>query len=55
MNRFLSKDFLSGLMFIAFGLVALYFGWHLAVGTSVRMGRATCPACCRTSCWAWAG
>ncbi|HYX02883.1 MAG TPA: tripartite tricarboxylate transporter TctB family protein [Reyranella sp.] len=43
MNRFLSKDFLSGLMFIAFGLVALYFGHHLAVGTSVRMGPGYVP------------
>ena len=43
LNRILSKDFLSGLMFIAFGLVALYFGWHLAVGTSVRMGPGYVP------------
>ena len=43
MNRFLSKDFLSGVMFIAFGLVALYFGQHLAVGTSVRMGPGYVP------------
>ena len=38
MNRFLSKDFLSGLLFIVFGLTALYFGRHLAMGTAVRMG-----------------
>ena len=38
MNRLLTKDFLSGLMFIAFGLGALYMGQHLAVGTPVRMG-----------------
>jgi hypothetical protein len=43
LNRFLSKDFLSGVMFIAFGLVALYFGQHLAVGTSVRMGPGYVP------------
>lgn len=43
MNRFLSKDFLSGVMFIAFGLTALYFGSHLAVGTSVRMGPGYVP------------
>lgn len=43
MNRFLSKDFLSGLMFIAFGLVALYFGQKLAVGTPVRMGPGYVP------------
>jgi hypothetical protein len=43
LNRFLSKDFLSGLMFIVFGLVALYFGHHLAVGTSVRMGPGYVP------------
>ena len=43
MNRFLSKDFLSGVMFIAFGLVALYFGRNLAMGTSVRMGPGYVP------------
>jgi hypothetical protein len=43
LNRFLSKDFLSGLMFIAFGLIALYFGQHLAVGTPVRMGPGYVP------------
>jgi hypothetical protein len=43
LSRFLSKDFLSGLMFIAFGLVALYFGQHLAVGTTVRMGPGYVP------------
>ena len=43
MNRFLSKDFLSGLMFIVFGLTALYFGHHLAVGTTVRMGPGYVP------------
>ncbi|MDP2330031.1 MAG: tripartite tricarboxylate transporter TctB family protein [Reyranella sp.] len=43
MNRFLSKDFVSGLMFIAFGLVALYFGQNLALGTTVRMGPGYVP------------
>ena len=43
MNRFLSKDFLSGVMFIAFGLTALYFGRNLAVGTTVRMGPGYVP------------
>lgn len=43
MNRLLSKDFLSGLMFIIFGLTALYFGHHLAVGTPVRMGPGYVP------------
>lgn len=43
MNRFLSKDFLSGLMFIGFGLVALYFGQKLAIGTTVRMGPGYVP------------
>ena len=43
MERFLTKDFLSGLMFIAFGLGALYFGQHLAIGTSVRMGPGYVP------------
>jgi hypothetical protein len=43
LNRILSKDFLSGLMFIAFGLVALYFGQKLALGTPVRMGPGYVP------------
>jgi hypothetical protein len=43
LNRFLSKDFLSGLMFIGFGLLALYFGQKLAVGTPVRMGPGYVP------------
>jgi Tripartite tricarboxylate transporter TctB family len=43
LNRFLSKDFLSGVMFIAFGLIALYFGRNLAVGTTVRMGPGYVP------------
>ncbi len=43
MNRFLSKDFLSGVMFIAFGLTALYFGRNLAPGTTVRMGPGYVP------------
>ena len=43
MSRFLSKDFLSGVMFIAFGLTALYFGSRLALGTPVRMGPGYVP------------
>lgn len=43
MSRLLSKDFLSGLMFIAFGLLALYFGQKLALGTTVRMGPGYVP------------
>lgn len=43
MNRLLTKDFLSGLMFVAFGLAALYFGQRLAVGTPVRMGPGYVP------------
>ena len=43
MDRFLTKDFLSGLMFIAFGLLALYYGQKLAIGTSVRMGPGYVP------------
>ena len=42
-ERFVTKDFLSGLMFVAFGLAALYFGQHLAVGTPVRMGPGYVP------------
>jgi len=43
LNRLLGKDFLSGLMFIGFGLLALYFGQKLAVGTPVRMGPGYVP------------
>ncbi len=43
MSRFLSKDFLAGVMFIAFGLLALYFGRNLAMGTTVRMGPGYVP------------
>ena len=43
MNRFLSKDFLSGLMFLGFGLLALYFCQKLAPGTAVRMGPGWVP------------
>lgn len=43
MIRFLSKDVLSGLMFIAFGMVALYYGQRLALGTPVRMGPGYVP------------
>lgn len=43
MNRFLSKDFLSGLLFIGFGCFVLYYGQRLAVGTSVRMGPGYVP------------
>jgi hypothetical protein len=43
LSRFLSKDFLAGVMFIAFGLTAMYFGGHLALGTPVRMGPGYVP------------
>ncbi len=43
MSRLLSKDFLSGVMFIAFGMVALYFGRNLQMGTTVRMGPGFVP------------
>jgi hypothetical protein len=43
LNRLLSKDFLSGVMFIAFGLAVLWFGRNLATGTTVRMGPGYVP------------
>jgi Tripartite tricarboxylate transporter TctB family len=43
LDRFLSKDFLAGLMFLAFGVAALWFGRHLAIGTAVRMGPGYVP------------
>ena len=39
----MTKDFLSGAMFIAFGLLALYYGQNLAIGTTVRMGPGYVP------------
>jgi len=43
LNRIISKDFLSGLVFIAFGLVAFYFSQNLTMGTAVRMGSGYVP------------
>ena len=43
MSRLLSKDFLSGVMFIAFSLTALWFGRHLQMGKTVRMGPGYVP------------
>jgi hypothetical protein len=43
MNRFLSKDFWSGLMFTGAGIAALVVGGNLAVGTAIRMGPGYVP------------
>jgi hypothetical protein len=43
LSRLLSKDFLSGVLFIAFGLLAMYFGRNLQMGTTVRMGPGYVP------------
>jgi len=43
LHRFLTKDFLSGLLFVGFGAAALWFGRHLAMGTAVRMGPGYVP------------
>jgi hypothetical protein len=43
LSRFLSKDFLSGLLFIAFGVTAQYYGAKLALGTPIRMGPGYVP------------
>ena len=53
MNRFLTKDFLAGLMFIGFGLLAYVMAFtdlakmfgqnQLAIGTAVRMGPGYVP------------
>ena len=43
MNRLLSKDFWSGMMFAGFGVLALAIGSNLAVGTAVRMGPGYVP------------
>jgi hypothetical protein len=42
-NRIYTKDFLSGLLFIAFGVAALLFGQSLAQGTGTRMGPGFVP------------
>lgn len=43
MARILSKDFLAGVMFIAFGAFALWLTRHLPMGTAVRMGPGYVP------------
>jgi len=43
MDRFLSKDFWSGVMFTAAGIGALIVGGNLAVGTAIRMGPGYVP------------
>jgi hypothetical protein len=43
MNRFLSKDFWSGVMFTGAGIAALVVGSNLAVGTAIRMGPGYVP------------
>ncbi len=43
MNRFLSKDFWSGVMFTSAGIAALVVGSKLAVGTAIRMGPGYVP------------
>ena len=43
MNRFLSKDFWSGVMFTGAGIAALAIGNNLAVGTATRMGPGYVP------------
>jgi hypothetical protein len=43
MNRFLSKDFWSGVMFTTAGIAALVVGSNLAVGTAIRMGPGYVP------------
>lgn len=39
----LSKDFLSGLLFAAFGIWGLALGWDFRVGTASRMGPGYFP------------
>ena len=43
MDRLFSKDLWSGLMFAAFGVLALVMGSSLAVGTAIRMGPGYVP------------
>lgn len=43
MNRFLSKDFWSGVMFTGFGIAALAVGSRLPAGTAIRMGPGYVP------------
>lgn len=38
------KDFWSGVLFIAFGIGALYFGSRHPIGTTMRMGPGAFPA-----------
>jgi hypothetical protein len=42
-RRMFSQDYLAGLLFQAFGLLALWIGGALALGTAVRMGPGYVP------------
>jgi len=42
-DRLFSKDLWSGLMFAGFGVLALYMGSNLAIGTAIRMGPGYVP------------
>ena len=43
-----SKDFLSGVLFVAFGAIGLYIGTEYRTGTASRMGPGYMP---RLLCW----
>ncbi|MBX3502513.1 MAG: tripartite tricarboxylate transporter TctB family protein [Alphaproteobacteria bacterium] len=43
MDRLFSKDLWAGLMFAGFGVLALFMGSSLAVGTPIRMGPGYVP------------
>ena len=43
MDRLFSKDLWSGLMFAGFGVLALYMGSNLSIGTAIRMGPGYVP------------
>jgi hypothetical protein len=43
LSRFLSKDFLAGLMFAGLGLFGLWLAWDLEVGTSDAMATGYFP------------
>ena len=39
----LSTDLVTGLLFVAFGVFAIAYGWRYAVGTAARMGPGYFP------------
>lgn len=42
-TRFSQKDFVAGIVFLAFGAVGIFYGRHYPIGTAARMGPGYFP------------